>query len=556
MNPNATAFVPRFAAKESPAPQLQTSQAQQTSEVQPQHNIEGQNPTPKIATEVSDPQNGSKLASKPAEKKEASETMNEDEGPTEEELKELKRMEKEEMDTLAEDFQNVEFVEDNREHINIVFIGHVDAGKSTISGQILFSTGMVDQRTIQKYEREAKDKNRESWFLAYIMDTNEEERAKGKTVEVGRAHFETQHKRYTILDAPGHKNYVPNMIGGAAQADIGILVISVRKGEFESGFNRGGQTREHTMLAKTLGLKQLIIVVNKMDDPTVNWDKARYDEVVKELNPFLKQVGYNPEKDVVYIPISGIKGYNIKDRLDKSICPWYNGPSLLEALDNMKPLERLDNWPFRLPIIDKYKERGLLWVHGKVETGSLAVGTTQIVIPNRMQVEVAEIMLDDTKNMKVARPGENIKIGLKGIDEDNIHRGYVLCDPKVPIACQAKFEAQLAILELLPHKSVFSAGYSAVLHIHTAVEECNIVVLLDQLDKKTGAVAKKKPMFVTNGALVRCIIECSQPICLELFSSVPQLGRFTLRDEGKTIAIGKVTALGPRKKQEGNPNGN
>jgi peptide chain release factor subunit 3 len=178
---------------------------------------------------------------------------------------------------------------DPREHMNVVFIGHVDAGKSTLSGQILFLTNQVDQRLIDKFSREAKERNRESWFMAYIMDTNEEERAKGKTVEVGMAHFETETKRYTILDAPGHKNYVPNMIGGAAQADIAVLVISTRRGEFETGFEKGGQTREHAMLAKTLGVNKLVVVMNKMDDPTVDWSQERFDECKSKLTPYVKR---------------------------------------------------------------------------------------------------------------------------------------------------------------------------------------------------------------------------------------------------------------------------
>merc|ERR1740138_817428 len=202
---------------------------------------------------------------------------------------------------------------DLREHLNIVFIGHVDAGKSTIGGQILYLTGNVDERTIAKYEKEAKDKNRESWYMAYIMDTNDEERAKGKTVEVGRANFDTEKKRYTILDAPGHKNYVPNMIGGTAQADVGVLVVAARKGEFETGFDRGGQTREHAMLAKTLGVSFLVVVVNKMDDPTVNWSKERYDECVTKLRPFLKGCGYVIKREVKFIPLSGLSGANVKD---------------------------------------------------------------------------------------------------------------------------------------------------------------------------------------------------------------------------------------------------
>jgi peptide chain release factor subunit 3 len=202
--------------------------------------------------------------------------------------------------------------DDIRENINLVFIGHVDAGKSTLSGNILYLTDNVDKRTIERYEREAKARSRESWFLAFIMDTSEEERAKGKTVEVGRAHFSTPAKRYTILDAPGHKNYVPNMIAGAAQADVGVLVISARRGEFETGFERGGQTREHALLAKTLGVKYLVVVVNKMDEPTVRWSQDRYDECCSKLKPFLKQCGYTIKKDVRFIPISGLNGANVK----------------------------------------------------------------------------------------------------------------------------------------------------------------------------------------------------------------------------------------------------
>ncbi|PKI60007.1 hypothetical protein CRG98_019595, partial [Punica granatum] len=203
---------------------------------------------------------------------------------------------------------------DKKRHLNVVFIGHVDAGKSTTGGQILFLSGQVDDRTIQKYEKEAKDKSRESWYMAYIMDTNEEERAKGKTVEVGRAYFETESTRFTILDAPGHKSYVPNMIMGASQADIGVLVISARKGEFETGYEKGGQTREHVMLAKTLGVSKLLVVVNKMDDPTVNWSKERYDEIESKMIPFLRSSGYNVKKDVQFLPISGLFGSNMKTR--------------------------------------------------------------------------------------------------------------------------------------------------------------------------------------------------------------------------------------------------
>ncbi|CAJ0831724.1 12984_t:CDS:2, partial [Entrophospora sp. SA101] len=215
-----------------------------------------------------------------------------------------------------------------------------------------YITGMVDQRTMEKYEREAKEQNREAWYLTWALDTNKEEREKGKTVECGRAYFETEKRRYTILDAPGHKNLVPSMIGGASQADVGVLVISARKGEFETGFERGGQTREHVVLAKTSGVNKLVIAINKMDESTVSWSKERYDECVSKLTPYLKSSGYNLATDVFFMPVSGFTGLNLKDRVPKDLCPWY----------------RKINAPLMIPIIEKYKDMGMIVV-GKVESG-------------------------------------------------------------------------------------------------------------------------------------------------------------------------------------------
>lgn len=204
-----------------------------------------------------------------------------------------------------------------------MFVGHVDAGKSTMGGNLLYITGMVDKRTMEKYEKEAKEAGRESWYLSWALDSTPQERAKGKTVEVGRAYFETDARRYTILDAPGHKTFVPSMISGAAQADVAVLVISARKGEFETGFEKGGQTREHVMLIKTAGVTKLVIVINKMDDPTVDWDQGRYEEIKGKLTPFVKGAGFNPKTDVTFIPVSAFTGVNLKDRVTKAICPWY-----------------------------------------------------------------------------------------------------------------------------------------------------------------------------------------------------------------------------------------
>ncbi|CAI0400397.1 unnamed protein product [Linum tenue] len=441
-----------------------------------------------------------------------------------------------------------EEVGNKKRHLNVVFIGHVeiiyfgfaDAGKSTTGGQILFLSGQVDDRTIQKYEKEAKDKSRESWYMAYIMDTNEEERLKGKTVEVGRAHFETETTRFTILDAPGHKSYVPNMISGASQADIGVLVISARKGEFETGYERGGQTREHVQLAKTLGVSKLIVVVNKMDDPTVNWSKERYDEIESKMVPFLKSSGYNVKKDLVFLPISGLIGANMKTRMDKTICSWWSGPCLFEALDSIEVPPRDPNGPFRMPIIDKFKDMGTV-VMGKVESGTVTEGDSLLVMPNKTHVKVVGVYIDENK-VRRAGPGENLRVRLSGIDDEDILAGFVLSSVAKPIVGVTEFIAQLQILELLDN-AIFTAGYKAVLHIHSVVEECEITELIEQIDLKTRKAMKKRPLFVKNGAIVKCRIQVNSTICVELFSDFPQLGRFTLRTEGKTIAVGKVMKL-------------
>ncbi|CAD6264096.1 unnamed protein product [Miscanthus lutarioriparius] len=440
-------------------------------------------------------------------------------------------------------------VDQTKRHLNVVFIGHVDAGKSTTGGQILFLSGQVDDRTIQKYEKEAKDKSRESWYMAYIMDTNEEERVKGKTVEVGRAHFETEHTRFTILDAPGHKSYVPNMISGASQADIGVLVISARKGEFETGYERGGQTREHVLLAKTLGVAKLVVVINKMDEPTVKWSKERYDEIEAKMVPFLKSSGYNVKKDVQFLPISGLVGTNMKTRMDKSICSWWDGPCLFEVLDRIEVPLRDPKGPVRMPIIDKYKDMGSV-VMGKIESGTIREGDSLLVMPNKSHVKVIGLNLDESK-VRRAGPAENVRVKLSGIEEEDVMAGFVLSSVANPVGAVSEFIAQLQILELLDN-AIFTAGYKAVLHIHSVVEECEIVELIEEIDmkkKKEADPKKKKPkrklLFVKNGAIVVCRIQVNNLICIEKFSDFPQLGRFTLRTEGKTVAVGKVVDVPP-----------
>ncbi|RKP25856.1 P-loop containing nucleoside triphosphate hydrolase protein [Syncephalis pseudoplumigaleata] len=427
-----------------------------------------------------------------------------------------------------------------KEHINVVFIGHVDAGKSTMGGNILYLTGMVDKRTMEKYEKEARELNRESWYLSWALDTGAEERNKGKTVECGRAFFETDKRRYTILDAPGHKNYVPSMIGGVSQADIAILVISARKGEFETGFERGGQTREHAVLAKTNGVNKMVVVINKMDDPTVQWSKERYDECVSKLTPFLKGTGYNPKTDLTFMPISGFSGANLKDPVAKDVCSWYDGPSLLQFLDAMQMLERKMNAPLMMPITDKSKasllcEMGTT-VGGKIESGHVKKGKRALVMPGKKMVEIAGIQIEEDE-VDAAVSGDNVRLRLRGVEEE---ARFILCSPKNPAHVVRSFEAQLAILD---HKNIICAGYSAVMHIHTAVEEITLGALLHLVDKKTNRISKRPPPFIKKGQKAIVRIETTAPLCVETFDDYPQLGRFTLRDEGKTVAIGKVTKL-------------
>uniref|UniRef100_A0A8C8E0Z9 G1 to S phase transition 1 n=1 Tax=Oryzias sinensis TaxID=183150 RepID=A0A8C8E0Z9_9TELE len=405
---------------------------------------------------------------------------------------------------------------------------------------VRYLTGMVDKRTLEKYEREAKEKNRETWYLSWALDTNQEERDKGKTVEVGRAYFETEKKHFTILDAPGHKSFVPNMIGGASQADLAVLVISARKGEFETGFEKGGQTREHAMLAKTAGVKHLIVLVNKMDDPTVNWSLDRYEECKEKLVPFLKKVGFNPKKDIHFMPCSGLTGANLKDPVPE--CLWYTGLPFIPHLDSLPNYNRSSDGPVRLPIVDKYKDMGTV-ILGKLESGTISKAQQLVMMPNRHTVEVLSLLSDDVETDD-ATPGENLKLRLKGIEEEEILPGFILCSPDNLCHSGRTFDAQIVIIE---HKSIICPGYNAVLHIHTCIEEVQITALICLVDKKTGDKSKTRPRFVKQDQVCIARLRAAGVICLETFKDFPQMGRFTLRDEGKTIAIGKVLKLVPEK---------
>mmetsp|Transcript_28179 Transcript_28179/g.70727 ORF Transcript_28179/g.70727 Transcript_28179/m.70727 type:complete len:573 (-) Transcript_28179:552-2270(-) len=430
-----------------------------------------------------------------------------------------------------------------KSHMNLFFMGHVDVGKSTICGNILWLSGMVDKRMIEKYEREAKDANRGSWYLAYVMDTNEEERAKGKTVEVGRAYFETEKRRYTILDAPGHKAYVPNMIQGAVQADVGVLVVSAKTGEFESGFEKNGQTREHAMLAKTLGIKKIIVAINKMDE--VAWDPARYEQITTNIMNFLKKdCGYNPKTDLVFLPISGQSGANLRDPVGKDVCPWYDGKPLFDVFDDIPDQERNDTAPLRMTISDKFRDMGSMYISGKIESGVMRKGQNVLIMPNKTQVKVGAILIksreEEEKEIKRAHAGDSVRI-MVSLDESLVQVGFVICPPSKPVDVVTAIIAQIQVKDLVG--LVFSAGTKAIMHIHTAQVEVEVEKILNEIDPKTRQPMKKKPRFVKNGSIVTVKIVASSSFCCECFKDYPQLGRFTLRDKGHTVAVGRVERL-------------
>ncbi|TQV97721.1 eukaryotic peptide chain release factor GTP-binding subunit [Cordyceps javanica] len=417
-----------------------------------------------------------------------------------------------------------------KEHVNVIFIGHVDAGKSTLGGSILYATGMVDERTMDKYKKEAKDLGRETWYLSWVMDLTKEERSKGKTVEVGRGFFETEKRRYSILDAPGHKTYVPNMIGGASQADVGILVISARKGEYETGFERGGQTREHAMLAKTQGVNKLIVVINKMDDPTVEWSHERYLECTTKLAQFLKGTGYNLKNDVFFMPVAAQTSQNIKDRLPKGKAPWYDGPSLLEYLDSMTALERKINAPFMMPVNAKYKDLGTM-IDGKIEAGVIKKGMNLVMMPRKQNVELSALFGEQEEEVPVLQCGDQVRLRLKGIEEEEILPGFVLCSPKRLVHCVSEFEAQIRILDL---KSILTSGFNCVLHVHSAIEEVTFSALLHKLQKGTNRKSKLPPTHAKKGDSIIArmqVIGGAGAVCVERFEDYAQMGRFTLRDQ-------------------------
>jgi peptide chain release factor subunit 3 len=420
------------------------------------------------------------------------------------------------------------------DNLNLVFIGSVDHGKSNLCGHLLYLMGVVDERTVEKLRQEATQNNRATWVWSYIMDTIDEEKAKGKTQDISRAYFETSRRRYTILDAPGHRQYVPNMIRGATQADVAILVVSAKTGEFEAGFIKGGQTREHAMLVKMMGIKHLLVVINKMD--TVDWSQQRYQEIADALMPFLTRECQFLANQITLMPISAYLGINLVKPITPETCPWYSGSSLIQYLDSLPSLPRT-NEMLRLPISEKIRDSGSLYISGKVEVGTVTKGQSIVILPKGLQAKVAAILMNELP-MEMASTGDNIMLAIQGCENDqDIMIGDVVCDLDHPIPVATALIAQIKILALPPNQPLLTAGYSAMLHLHTATQGVQVQELLTELVKGKEVPVKN---FVRVNSVVTVKLGLSTPMCVEAFSTNPYFGRFTLRDKDVTVGIGKI----------------
>jgi elongation factor 1-alpha len=420
-------------------------------------------------------------------------------------------------------------------HINIVVIGHVDSGKSTTTGHLIYKCGGIDKRTIEKFEKDAQDMGKGSFKYAWVLDKLKAERERGITIDISLWKFETPKYYVTIIDAPGHRDFIKNMITGTSQADCAVLMIASPQGEFEAGISKNGQTREHALLAYTLGVKQMIVVINKMDDKTVNWGQARYEEIKKEVASYIKKIGYNPDK-VNFVPISGWHGDNMLEK--SSNLGWYKGPTLLEALDEITPPERPVSKPLRIPLQDVYKIGGIGTVPvGRVETGVLKPNQVVTFAPAAVTTEVKSIEMHHTQ-LPEAIPGDNVGFNVKNVSVKDIRRGNVCGDSKNdPPQETADFTAQVIILN---HPGQIGAGYTPVLDCHTAHIACKFSEILTKVDRRTGKELEKEPKAVKSGDACMVKLVPTKPLTVETFSDYPPLGRFAVRDMRQTVAVGVI----------------
>jgi elongation factor 1-alpha len=420
-------------------------------------------------------------------------------------------------------------------HLNIVVVGHVDHGKSTAMGHFLVDVGAISERKIEEYAKESeKTGSGDTFKFAWVLDRLKDERERGVTIDIAFQKFETKKHFFTLIDAPGHRDFVKNMITGASEADAGVLVISAKKGETEVGLGPGGQSREHAFLMRTLGVNQLVVFLSKFDDQLVNYNQDRYDELKPEAEKLIKQVGYDASK-IAIVPGSGWLGDNLVKRSDKM--PWYKGPTLYEALDNLVQPEKPTNKPLRIPVQDVYTITGVGTVPvGRVETGKFKVGEKVIIAPSMIVAEVKSI---ETHHAAIteAEPGDNIGFNLRGISKQDIRRGDVIGPSDNPPTVVKEFIAQIFVIF---HPTAIAPGYTPVLHAHTTQVAAQVTEIISKLDPRSGEPVEEKPKSIKVGDAAIVRIQPLRPLCVETFKDFPELGRFALRDMGTTIAAGVI----------------
>ncbi len=415
-------------------------------------------------------------------------------------------------------------------HMNLVFIGHVDHGKSTTVGRILLDTGTIESHVIDKYRKLAEEKGKASFEFAWVMDGLKEERERGVTIDVAHKKFMTDKYYFTIIDAPGHRDFVKNMITGTSQADAAVIVVSAPEGVM-------AQTKEHIFLSRTLGVQQVIIAVNKMDATKPPYDEKRYNEVKEEVGKLLKNVGYKVD-EIPFIPISAFKGDNVVKNTDSM--SWWKGKTLVQALDDLTPPDKPTNKPLRLPVQDVYTITGIGTVPvGRVETGVLKPNMKVIFMPSNKVGEVKSIEMHH-ETLLQALPGDNVGFNVRGIAKNDIRRGDVAGPVDNPPSVAKTFTAQIMVLN---HPSVLTAGYTPVFHCHTAQVACMFEALVKKLDPRTGTTKEENPQFLKTGDAAIVKIMPTKPMVIESAKEFPQLGRFAIRDMGQTVAAGMCISV-------------
>lgn len=432
--------------------------------------------------------------------------------------------------------------------INVVVIGHVDSGKSTTTGHLIFKCGGIDKRTIEKFEKEANEMGKGSFKYAWVLDKLKAERERGITIDITLNKFETPNTNVTVIDAPGHRDFIKNMITGTSQADAAILIVSASQGEFEAGVSSDGQTNQHILLAYTLGIRQLIVCVNKMD--TTGWDEKRYIEVRDEASKHIKKVGFKPE-ETPFIPISGWMGDNMIE--PSTNMGWYKGCeitkksgkknviTLIDGIDAFDVPERPTTRPLRLPLQDVYKIGGIGTVPvGRVEAGVLKAGMIVGFAPTDVTTEVKSVEMHHTQ-IDEALPGSNVGFNVKNVSIQQIKRGNVCYDTKNdPAKEAASFVAQVIVMN---HPGQICAGYQPVVDCHTAHIACRFDELQTKLDRRSGKVVEENPKAIKSGDAAMVKMVPSKPLCVEAFVDYPPLGRFAVRDMKQTVAVGVIKAV-------------